>query len=95
MMIPTSVDWNEPPIQALKGPQKVYKSQIKDYILYADAPNRTLGSCVLATNSWALFLPVFSQSDNALASFYLQISDEQLSSINAFSLPTLRCCLSW
>ncbi|AEX21564.1 hypothetical protein VEJY3_05350 [Vibrio sp. EJY3] len=72
MTIPASVDWNEPPIRALKGPQKVYKSQTKDYILYADAPHRTFSSRVLATNSWALFLPVFSQSGNALASFYLE-----------------------
>jgi hypothetical protein len=41
-----SVDWNEPPIQALKGPQKVYKSQTKDYILQADDPNSALGDGV-------------------------------------------------
>ncbi len=33
------VDWNESPIQALKEAWKVYKPQMKDYILRADSPN--------------------------------------------------------
>lgn len=33
------VDWNESPIDALKEAWKVYKPQMKDYILRADSPN--------------------------------------------------------
>ncbi|MEX3073496.1 hypothetical protein AB3Y13_17205 [Vibrio alginolyticus] len=33
------VDWKESPIPALKEAWKVYKPQMKDYILRADSPN--------------------------------------------------------